>query len=159
MKDNKNLLTILNSLLADEFTAVNQYMVHAEMCANWGYSRLHSAIRNHAMDEMRHAVWLIDRIILFGGSPTVSTLNNMKIGKTVSQMISFDNSDEHDAVNAYNLAIIKAREVHDQGTVDLLTKILKMEEDHLNWAETQRSQIGQMGMENYLCNQTEVLVS
>lgn len=158
MKDKKKLLTVLNSLLADEFTAVNQYMVHAEMCASWGYSRLHSAIRNHAMDEMRHAVWLIDRIIFFGGTPTVSMLNNVKIGKTVSQMISFDNSDELDNVCAYNKAINQAREVEDQGTVELLTKILKMEENHVNWAQIQRSLIEQMGMENYLCIQTEILV-
>jgi len=158
VKDKKKLLTVLNSLLADEFAAVNQYIVHAEMCANWGYNRLHSAIRNHAMDEMRHAVWLIDRIIFFGGTPAVSTLNNRKIGKTVSQVISFDISDEHDAVKAYNIAIDLARDDHDQGTVDLLTKILKMEENHLKWTETQHSQIEQIGMENYLCNQTEILV-
>lgn len=158
MKDKKELLKVLNSLLADEFTSVNQYMVHAEMCANWGYDRLHSAIRIRAMDEMRHAVWLIDRIIFFGGTPTVSMLNTMKIGKTVSQVISFDNRDVHDAVKAYRLAIDQAHAFHDQGTVDLLTKILTMEEDHLKWTETQRSQIVQIGMENYLYNQTESLV-
>jgi bacterioferritin len=86
-------------------------------------------------------------------------LNNVKIGKTVSQMISFDNSDELDTVSAYNKAIKQARDAEDQGTVDLLAKILKMEEDHVNWAQMQRSQIEQMGMENYLCNQTEILVS
>ena len=86
----KNYLQSLNSLLADELTAINQYMVHSEMCENWGYSKLHTAIRKQAMDEMHHAEWLIERIIFFDGSPTVSKLNAIKIGKTVSEMISND---------------------------------------------------------------------
>jgi len=155
MKGNKELLAILNSLLADELTAINQYMVHSEMCENWGYGKLHMAIRKQAMDEMHHAEWLIERIIFFEGAPTVSKLNAIKIGKTVSDMISNDNGDELNAVIAYNSAIKLAREVNDQGTVDLLTKILKMEEGHVDWAEIQRSQIEQMGMENYLVNQTD----
>jgi len=159
MKGNKKLITVLNALLADELTAINQYMVHAEMCENWGYSKLHGAIRSQAMDEMHHAEWLIERIIFFEGSPTVSKLNTIKIGKTVSEMIINDNGDELDAIRAYNDAIKLAREVDDQGTVDLLTRILKMEEGHVDWAEIQRSQIEQMGMENYLVNQTESPVS
>jgi len=155
MKGNKELLTVLNSLLADELTAINQYMVHSEMCENWGYGKLHAAIRKQAMDEMHHAEWLIERILFFEGAPTVSKLNAMKIGKTVSEMISNDNGDELNAVIAYNSAIKLAREVDDQGTVELLTKILKMEEGHVDWAEIQRAQIEQMGLENYLVNQTE----
>lgn len=155
MKGNKELLTVLNSLLADELTAINQYMVHSEMCENWGYGKLHSAIRKQAMDEMHHAEWLIERIIFFEGAPTVSKLNTLKIGKTVSEMISNDDEDELAAVRSYNDAIKLARETNDQGTVDLLTKILKMEEGHVDWAEIQRAQIEQMGLENYLVNQTE----
>jgi bacterioferritin len=155
MKGNQKLLTVLNSLLADELTVINQYMVHSEMCENWGFGKLHMAIRKQAMDEMHHAEWLIERIIFFEGSPTVSKLNNIKIGKTVSEMIRNDDKDELDAVRAYNAAIKLAREVDDEGTVDLLTKILKMEEGHVDWAEIQRAQIEQMGMENYLVNQTE----
>jgi len=155
MKGNKELLTVLNSLLADELTAINQYMVHSEMCENWGYGKLHMAIRKQAMDEMLHAEWLIERIIFFEGAPTVSELNPMKIGKTVLEMISNDNGDELDAVLAYNNAIKLAREVGDQGTADLLTKILKMEEGHVDWAEVQRAQIDQMGLENYLASQLE----
>lgn len=155
MKGNKELLTILNSLLADELTAINQYMVHSEMCENWGYGKLHSAIRKQAMDEMHHAEWLIERIIFFEGAPTVSKLNPMKIGKTVQEMISNDNGDELNAVLAYNNAIKMARDVGDQGTADLLTKILKMEEGHVDWAEIQRAQIAQMGLENYLASQIE----
>ncbi len=155
MKGNKKLLTVLNSLLADELTAINQYMVHSEMCENWGYNKLHMAIRKQAIDEMHHAEWLIERIIFFEGAPTVSKLNPIKIGKTVSEMISNDHDDELKVVHDYNEAIRLAREVDDEGSVDLLTKILKMEEGHVDWGEIQRAQIEQMGMENYLVNQTE----
>jgi len=155
MKGNKELITVLNSLLADELTAINQYMVHSEMCENWGYGKLHMAIRSQAMDEMHHAEWLIERILFFEGAPTVSKLNAIKIGKTVSEMISNDDHDEIDAVHAYNNAINLARESDDQGTVDLLTKILKMEEGHVDWAEKQRAQIDQMGIEFYLTSQTD----
>ena len=155
MKGNKKLIAVLNSLLADELTVVNQYMVHSEMCENWGYKKLHIAIRKQAIDEMHHAEWLIERIIFFEGAPTVSKLNPIKIGKTVSEMISNDHDDELKVVHDYNEAIRLAHEVDDEGSVDLLTKILKMEEGHVDWGEIQRAQIEQMGMENYLVNQTE----
>jgi bacterioferritin len=155
MKGNKELQTVLNSLLADELTVINQYMVQSEMCANWGYSKLHKAIRKQAMDEMFHAEWLIERIIFFEGSPMVSKLNPMKIGKTVSEIISNDEETELKVGSEYNDAIKLALELGDQGTVDLLTKILKMEEDHVDWAEIQRAQIDQMGFENYLTSQTD----
>jgi bacterioferritin len=154
MKGNEKLLTVFNSLLADELTVINQYMVQSEMCANWGYSKLHAAIRKQAMDEMLHAEWLIERIIFFEGSPTVSKLNPMKIGNTVSEMISNDDVSELEVVRSYNDAIKLAMEVSDQGTVELLTKILNMEEAHVDWAEIQRAQIEQMGIENYLTSQT-----
>lgn len=130
-------------------------MVHSEMCENWGYYKLHLAIRKQAMDEMHHAEWLIERLLFLEGTPTVSKLNPMRIGKTVSEMINNDNSDELDAVRSYNEAITLARTVDDQGTVELLSRILKMEEGHVDWAEMQRSQIEHMGLENYLATQTE----
>jgi len=159
MKGNKELLTVLNSLLADELTVTNQYMVHSEICANWGYSKLRIAIRKQAMEEMYHAQWLIERIIFFDSSPTVSKLNTIKIGKTVSEMINNDYNNELEVVHDYNDAIKLAREVDDQSTVDLLTRILKMEEGHVDWAEIQCAQIEQMGIENYLITQTESLIS
>jgi bacterioferritin len=154
MKGNEKLLKVLDQLLADELTAINQYMVHSEMCENWGYNKLHMDIRKQAMDEMHHAEWLIERILFFEGTPTVSKLNPIKIGKTVSEMINNDDKDELDAVHSYNEAIKLARTVDDQGTVDLLSKILTMEEGHVDWADIQRAQIEQMGLENYLVNQT-----
>jgi bacterioferritin len=155
MKGNNEILESLNSLLAAELTAINQYMVHSEMCDNWGYDKLNQAIRKQSIDEMHHAEWLIERIIFLDGAPTVSKLNTIKIGKTVAEMISNDNKDELDAVRAYNDAIKLARLVEDQGTVDLLSKILEMEEDHVDWAEKQQAQIEQMGIENYLVNQAD----
>ena len=154
MKGNEKLLAVLDQLLADELTAINQYMVHSEMCENWGYNKLHMEIKKQALDEMHHAEWLIERLLFLEGIPTVSKLNQIKIGKTVSEMINNDNDDELDAAHSCNEAIKLARSVDDQGTVDLLSKILKMEEGHVDWAEIQRAQIDQMGIENYLVNQT-----
>ena len=159
MKGNEKLLTVLNQRLADELTAINQYMVHSEMCENWGYSKLHTAIKKQAMDEMHHAEWLIERIIFLEGTPVVSKLNSVKIGKTVLEIVSNDQDAELTGLLAYNAAIKVAHEVADEGSVELLTKILKMEEGHVDWAEIQRTQIAQMGLENYLTNQAEVAVN
>jgi bacterioferritin len=154
MKGNDKLIAVLNQLLADELTAISQYMVHSEMCDNWGYDKLHKAIEGQAMDEMHHAEWLIQRIIFFEGVPIVSKLNPMKIGKSVLEMVTVDQADELDAIHAYNAAIRLAQEVDDQATADLLRKILLMEEGHVDWAEQQSDQIEQMGLANYLANQT-----
>ncbi len=153
MKGDKKVLTVLNELLADELTAISQYMVHSEMCENWGYEKLHKAIEGQAVDEMHHAEWLIQRIIFLEGAPVVSKLHPIRIGKDVPAIIGTDQEDEVGAIKAYNAGIRVAREAADQATVDLLTKILKMEEGHVDWAEAQRDQIAQMGLPNYLANQ------
>lgn len=153
MKGNEKLIAVLNQLLADELTAISQYMVHAELCANWGYQKLHEAVEKQARDEMHHAEWLIQRIIFLEGMPVVSKLNPMQLGQTVPEVIGNDQQAEVAAVRAYNSGIRLAHEVDDQATTDLLTTILKMEEGHVNWAEEQRAQIEQMGLENYLARQ------
>ena len=155
MKGNEKVLEWLNNLLADELTAISQYMVHAEMCDNWGFGKLHHAIEKQAYDEMHHAEWLIARILFLDGMPVVSKLNPMKIGQDVPAMVGNDMDDELGAVRAYNEGIRVAREAADQATVDLLSKILAMEEGHVDWAEAQRDQIAQMGLQNYLANQVE----
>ncbi len=154
MKGNDKLVAVLNDLLRDELTAISQYMVHSEMCDNWGYEKLHKAIEKQAIDEMHHAEWLIKRIIFLEGSPVVSRLNPINIGKTVADIVSNDQDAEMAAVRAYNQGIALAHEVHDQASVDLLMEILKMEEGHVDWAESQRDQIEQMGLQNYLANQS-----
>jgi bacterioferritin len=155
MKGDRKVLTVLNQLLADELTAISQYMVHSEMCDSWGYQKLHHAIEGQAKDEMNHAEWLIQRILFLEGMPIVSKLNPIRIGKDVPTIIGTDQDDELGAVRAYNAGIRVAREAEDQATADLLTKILKMEEGHEDWAEAQRDQIAQMGLQNYLANQVE----
>ena len=154
MQGNGKIITTLNELLADELTAISQYMVHSEMCDNWGYDKLHKGIEAQAMDEMHHAEWLIARLIFLEGAPIVSKLNPLKIGATVPNMVANDMEAELAAIRAYNAGIRLAHEVDDQGTVDLLTKILKMEEDHEDWNERQRDQIEQMGLQNYLTTQS-----
>lgn len=152
MKGNSNLIETLNNLLAEELTAINQYMVHSEMCDNWGYEKLHAAIEKIAIDEMKHAEKLIGRILFLEGTPTVSKLNQMHIGKNVQEIVTADLTGEVDAVKSYNTGIRLAVEVGDNGTRDLLTAILKDEEGHLDWEEAQRDQIEQMGLANYLVN-------
>jgi bacterioferritin len=153
MKGDESLIKVLNELLADELTAISQYMVHSEMCDNWGYEKLHKAIEKQAIDEMHHAEWLIQRILFLEGMPVVSRLKEMRIGTSVPEMVLNDQEAELGAVRAYNAGIQLAGEVSDQSTADLLTTILKMEEGHHDWAKKQRSQIDQMGLENYLSTQ------
>ena len=155
MKGNEKVLKVLNELLADELTAINQYMVHSEMCDNWGYGKLHKSIEKRAVDEMHHAEQLIARLLFLEGKPVVSKLNPIKIGATVPEMVNNDMKAEIGAIRSYNDAITLARQVDDEATANLLTQILKDEEDHEDWAEAQRDQITQMGLENYLANQTE----
>ena len=153
MKGNDKLLKTLNDLLADELTAISQLMVHSEMCDSWGYEKLHKKIEKQAIDEMHHAEWLIQRILFLEGLPVVSKLNEMRIGKNVQEMFVNDEGAELEAIQAYNTGIALASEVGDESTGDLLMTILKMEEGHHDWAKKQRTQIDQMGLENYLSNQ------
>ena len=154
MKGNEKLLPALNALLADELTAISQYMVHSEMCHHWGYQSLHQAIEKQAIDEMHHAEWLIQRILFLQGTPIVSKLNPLRLADTVGDIIGNDQEAELAAVRAYNAAIRLSHELDDQATGQLLTDILKMEEGHVLWAEQQRAQIEQMGLESYLSIQT-----
>ncbi len=153
MKGDKKLIGVLNELLAEELTAINQYMVHSEMCANWGYEKLHKAIEKQSIDEMKHAEKLIGRILFLEGTPTVSKLNKMNIGKSVPEMVTADMGAEVDAVKQYNEAIKLAVSVGDNGTRDMLMGILKDEEAHVDWAEVQRDQMEQMTVPIYLANQ------
>jgi bacterioferritin len=154
MKGNAEIINTLNNLLSEELTAINQYMVHSEMCNNWGYEKLHKAIEKQAVDEMHHAEWLIGRIVFLEGAPTVSRPSPVQIGRAVQDMVANDHAAELRAVKAYNDAIRQAVEAGDNGTRELLDKVLKDEEDHTDWNEQQRDQIEQMGLQNYLAEQT-----
>jgi bacterioferritin len=153
MKGNEQLIVTLNSLLADELTATNQYIVHSELCANWGYEKLHDVIEKRAIDEMKHAEKHIARILYLEGKPIVSDLKKINIGDTVDKQFENDLVAEVGAVKAYNAAIKQANDAGDQGTGDMLKMILLDEEAHIDWLEAQLDQIQQMGLENYLTEQ------
>jgi len=153
MKGNPKVIEILNERLSEELTAISQYMVHSEMCANWGFGKLHEAIEKQAIDEMKHAELHIGRILFLEGSPTVSKLHKIKIGRTVEEIVSIDEGDELDAVKAYNDSIAACEAAGDNGSADMLRKILQDEERHADWGETQRELIKQMGLQNYLAIQ------
>lgn len=153
MKGNAKLIKSLNMLLRDELTAINQYMVHSEMCSNWGYEKLHKEIERRAITEMKHAEKHIARIIFLEGMPQVGQLNPIKIGSNVEIQFKNDLGDEHGAVKSYNDAIKLAVDVGDNATRDILEAILHDEEDHVDWLEAQLDQIQQMGLQNYLAQQ------
>lgn len=155
MKGNAQIIDSLNARLAEELTAINQYMVHSEMCDNWGYERLHKIIEKRAIDEMKHAEKLIARILFLDGRPIVSNLNKVHIGAEVEKMHLNDHAAEADAIRNYNESIKLAVEVGDNGTRELLEKILHEEEDHIDLLEAQLDQIKQMGIQNYLVEQTD----
>lgn len=155
MKGNEKVIAILNGFLADELTAVSQYMVHSEMCDAWGYGKLHKAIEKRAIDEMKHAEALIGRILALEGMPIVNQLNKMSIGESVEKQLKNDLEAEGEAILAYNKGISLCLEVGDNGTRALIDANLKDEETHLGWLETQLDQIKQMGLQIYLQSQSE----
>ena len=155
MKGNEQIIEHLNARLAEELTAINQYMVHSEMCDNWQYERLHKTIEKRAIDEMKHAEKLIARILFLEGRPIVSNLNKVHIGAEVPKMHDNDRQAEEAAIRGYNESIRLAVEVGDNGTRELLESILRDEEEHIDWIEAQLDQITQMGAQNYLVEQID----
>jgi bacterioferritin len=153
MKGNPKLLETLNSLLADELTAVNQYMVHAEMAENWGYEKLGKGFEKRAVDEMKHAEKLIARILFLDGIPNVSVYRKFKIGADVPKMLAGDHAFETDAVASYNKAIKLAGEVADYATREILEAILKDEDGHIDQIEELQDQISQMTLQLFLTTQ------
>jgi bacterioferritin len=153
MKGNEAVLEQLNLRLAEELTAINQYMVHAEMCENWDYQRLHKLIFARSIQEMKHAEKLIARILFLEGTPVVSKLNKIHIGSDIQKMHTNDHAAELSAINGYNESIRIAAEVGDNGSRELFESILEEEEDHIDLIEAQVDQISQMGIQNYLVEQ------
>lgn len=153
MKGNSKLIATLNALLADELTAINQYMVHSEMAHNWGYEKLHLHFEKRAVDEMKHAEVLIGRILFLEGTPTVSKYNKMGIGADVPRQLEGDRGLEMGAVKSYNDAIVFAGEVKDFATREILEKILKDEDRHIDQIEELQDQISQMSLQVFLSTQ------
>lgn len=150
METNQRVIDTLNNLLREELTAINQYMVHAEMAEDWGYGVFHEAEEHAAIEEMKHAEELIARILFLGGKPIVSALDKISIGKDIPGMLENDHVLESGAVVSYNAAIKVMVEEKDNGTKQLLEGILEQEEAHLDWFEEQIDQIEQMGLPYYL---------
>lgn len=153
MKGKPEVLAALAEALKEELTAINQYMLHAEMCINWGYKRLGVEIRRQSIGEMKHAEELIERILFLEGIPRMDDPFKIKVGKDVKQQLTNDLALERSAVTAYNEAVETCRKVGDNATADMLKDILKDEEQHVDYLETQLGLIDQLGYENYLAQQ------
>jgi len=153
MKGNEKLIEALNSLLADELTAISQHMVHSEISHSWGYEKLHKHFEVRAIDEMKHAEKLIGRILFLEGIPIVSNLRKMHIGAEIPKQLDNDHSSEDDAIKAYNSAIVVAGEVLDFATRDLLQNILNDEDRHIDEIEELRDQINHMTLPIFLSTQ------
>lgn len=153
MKGDAKLIETLNSLLADELTAINQYVVHAEICENWGYGKLHDHFKKRSIDEMKHAERLIARVLFLEGRPVVSVLREIRIGAEAPKMFANDHDLELGAVKAYNAAIAQAVAVKDNATREMLEDILKDEDRHIDHIEERQDQIAQMGVQNFLSEQ------
>ncbi len=154
MKGNEKIIDQLNEALKEELTAINQYFLHGEMCENWGYKKLSALIRKESIDEMKHAEDLIERILFLDGKPNMGTIQKINIGRTVPEMIANDLKLESGAVAMYNRLIQDAAESNDQGTVELLKKILQDEEAHVDGLEEQEKKIKDMGLQIYLSTQS-----
>lgn len=153
MKSTPKVIDTLNSLLADELTAINQYMVHSEMCDNWGYNKLHETIQKRAIEEMKHAEKLIGRILFLEGIPIVSELKKIHIGADVPKMFSNDHDAESGAIKAYNSAILICGEAQDFATREILEHILDDEDRHIDDIEAVQDEITQMGIQVFLSTQ------
>ena len=154
MKGSEMLIEALNRLLADELTAINQYVVHAEMVENWGYGKLKKLVSSRAITEMKHAEKLIERILFLEGTPIVGELNKIHIGVDVPNQFANDLAAEMTAVKNYNMAIKTARDMGDNATSEILEGILKDEDNHVNQIEEKLDQIKQLGIQNFLATQT-----
>ena len=155
MKGKPEVLEALAEMLKEELGAISQYFLHAEMCENWGYKRLSDLIKKQAIGEMKHAEMLIERLLFLEGMPNMAELPKLSIGKDVKQQLQNDLDLELGAVAAYNKAIATCRKAPDSGTEELFKVILKDEEEHVDFLETQLSVIKDVGIENYLLERTE----
>jgi len=152
-KTNKEIISVLNDVLTGELTAINQYFIHAKMCGDWGYDRLHEKIRAESIDEMRHAEALIERVLYLGGVPNAQRMSKIRIGETVPEQLASDLALELAAIPRLNDGIALATKEGDNGTRALLESILTSEEEHIDWIEAQMELIEQTGIQNYLAQQ------
>jgi bacterioferritin len=153
MKGDAKVIDLLNEILTGELTAINQYFLHAKMCGNWGYKRLHDHIRKESIDEMKHADKLIERVLYLEGLPNLQRLGKLNVGQTVVEQLKNDLAVEMEAVPRLNVAIAECRKLSDNGTAELLEGILVSEEEHIDWLESQLELVKQVGEAHYLAQQ------
>ena len=153
MKGNEEVLNLLNQLLTNELTAINQYFIHAKMCQNWGYEYLAEKLRAESIDEMRHADIVISRILFLEGVPNLQRYHKLHVGETVREQLESDLQLEYAAIGFLNQGIDASRKAADNSSEDLMTKILVAEEEHTDWIETQLELVRQVGEQNYLAQQ------
>lgn len=153
MKGSKEVIDILNEVLAGELVAINQYFLHAKMCKNWGFEALASYLRKESIDEMRHAETLVDRVLFLDGLPNLQRLDKLHVGQTVPEQMKADLDLEYRAVKRLNDGIALCRTQGDHATADLLRVILIAEEEHVDWIETQIGLIEKLGETAYLAEQ------
>jgi len=153
MKGNSKVIAALNEALKAELTAISQYILHAEMCQNWGYERLHAHTKMQSIEEMKHAEDLIERILFLDGAPNLSELGKLTIGANVKAQLENDLVLELGAVATYNASIKLCAEAGDNASRELFEKLLAIEEGHVDWQETQLHQIAEIGLDRYLSQQ------
>jgi bacterioferritin len=153
MKGDPKVIALLNDVLCNELTAINQYFLHARMCENWGYERLWKKIRAESIDEMKHADEVIQRILYLDGLPNLQKLGKLEIGETVVEQLKSDLAVEKRAIPVLNAGIALCRDKGDNGTAELLEEILVDEEEHADWLEAQLTLVEQVGAQNYLAEQ------
>ncbi len=153
MKGNEDVLAVLNEVLCAELTGINQYFIHAMMCANWRYQKLADHTRKESIEEMQHAQEVIERILYLDGVPNMQKYMKINVGASVPEQHAFDLALEMQAVERLNNGIEVCRVKGDNGTRALLEKILVAEEEHVDWLEAQLQVIKDIGVENYLAQQ------
>ncbi|MGZ7030234.1 MAG: bacterioferritin [Terriglobales bacterium] len=153
MKGDAKVIAVLQEVLKAELTAINQYFLHAEMCENWTYHKLAEITRKESIEEMAHAEKLIERILYLDGTPNMSDYFKINIGNNVEQQFKNDLQVEYDAVKRLNDGIRLSESVGDNGSRDLLEKILVDEEHHIDYLEAQLHAVKEMGIQNYLAQQ------
>jgi len=153
VKGDPKVINVLSQVLKAELTAINQYFLHAEMCENWGYKRMAKLVRKESIEEMQHAEILMERILYLDGTPNMSDYFKINIGQTLKEQLQNDLNLEYEAVKRLNAGIETCVKLSDNGSRELLEKILPDEEHHIDWLEGQLHAIKEMGIENYLAQQ------
>ena len=153
MLGNDKVIAQLNAALESELGAICQYILHSEMCHNWGYHKLGSYIKKQAIDEMKHAEGLVERILFLEGEPKLAVVPPIHLGMNVQAQLENDLAGETAAVKSYNEAVAVCSAAGDNGTSELFKKMVKDEEQHADFLEAQLGMVRDMGIANYLARQ------